>query len=55
MQVLGTDKYSQLGGNNSLQQNTKYQSPAKSTGAAAAKHVMHHSSASQQLDNMMEL
>lgn len=53
MQVLGTDKYSQLSTNNS-QPNTKFQSPAK-VGGANPKHTLHHQSASQQLENMMDL
>jgi hypothetical protein len=47
MQIFSNDKYSHLSSNNSIQ-NTKFQSPGK-TGKG------HHQSASQQIENMIDL
>ena len=51
MQIFSTDKYSHLTSNNSTQ-NTKFQSPAKNL---QANQKLHHQSASQQIENMMDL
>lgn len=49
MQIFSNDKYSHLSSNNSTQ-NTKFQSPSKNLNGK-----LHHQSASQQIENMMDL
>jgi hypothetical protein len=53
MQIFSNDKYSHLSSNNSTQ-NTKFQSPGKGH-QVNGKMASHHQSASQQIENMMDL